>query len=188
MFLSRVNETYDLMVRMGLNKSAEYLREKDLHCNPFNEKIINYSMGSVILDEEFKEETPLEAILSRWSEEASLPGAYYCGLTEFKTIYQHEARSLLRSGSSAYVISFETENEPDEENESIMQQLGNVISINLRMGDLYTCASPKHYIALLKNISHSNCEALVGRILNSMDTGIQPNITKATITPVIPVS
>lgn len=129
----------------------------------------------------------LENLLDQWLENADSPGAYYCDLSEFKTIVQLESRSGPRSGRTAYVVMFETKHEADTKSLNAMKQLGTVIANNLRKGDLFTRPSPNQYIVMLHSLTYEDCKMLVNRILHDVDSKYLPKILGTTIKPLVPM-
>jgi len=134
-----------------------------------------------------KEGVPLENVLSDWLEGAASPGAYYCDLSVFKTMYQIESRSVPRSGRTAYIVRFDTKHEPGTKGGGVMKQLGVAIPSNLRMGDLFTRASPSQYMLMLHSLTYEDCKSLIDRIMYSLDARYLPKIIGTSIKPVIPI-
>ena len=129
----------------------------------------------------------LDNLLDEWLDGADFPGAYYCDLSEFKTIVQVESRSVPRSGRAAYIVMFETKHEADAKSASAMKQLGSIIPSNLRMGDLYTRSSPSQYIVMLHSLTYEDCKMLVNRIMHDLDAKHLPKIIGTTIKALIPL-
>jgi len=135
---------------------------------------------------EIKKGIQLDSILSEWLDDADFPGAYYCDISVFKTMYQIESRSIPRSGRSAYVIGINTKHEPSKKI-GVMKKLGTIIPGNLRKGDMFTRASPNQYLLMLSNLNNKDCETLVNRILSSIDAKYLKGIIGVTIKPVVPI-
>jgi len=134
-----------------------------------------------------KEGIPLETMLTDWLEGADSPGAYYCDLSVFKTMYQIESRSVPRSGRTAYIVRFDAKNEPGVKGGGVMKQLGLAIPSNLRMGDLFTRSSPSQYMLMLHSLTYEDCKALIDRIMYSLDARYLPKIIGTSIKPVKPI-
>jgi len=134
-----------------------------------------------------KEGIPLENVLKDWLEGADSPGAYYCDLSVFKTMYQIECRSVPRSGRTAYIVRFDAKNEPGAKGGGVMKQLGLAIPSNLRMGDLFTRASPSQYMLMLHSLTYEDCKSLIDRIMYSLDARYLPKIIGTSIKPVVPI-
>ena len=131
---------------------------------------------------------PLEDVLNEWLDGADFPGAFYCDLSLFKTMYQIGSRSIARSGKGAYLVRLDTRKEPGAKDGGVMKQLGMEIPGRLRMGDLFTLASPNQYLIMLHNITEDDCNTLVTRIKSSIDEKYLTKIEGTTIMPVIPSS
>jgi hypothetical protein len=129
----------------------------------------------------------LENMLADWVRDVSSPGAFYCDLSVFKTVYQIEARSAKRSGKSTYIVRIDTNQEQGNRRGGVMKQLGMAIPGNLRRGDLFTRSSPNQYMLMLHNLSYENCSMLVGRILRSLDEKRQSMITESSIVGLVPI-
>ena len=134
-----------------------------------------------------KEGASLEAVLDEWIDGADFNGAYYCDLSEFRTLFRIESRSVPRSGRTAYIVRIDTKHDPGAKSGGVMKQLGMVIPINLRMGDLYTRASPGQYMLMLHSLTYENCKDLINRILHSLDSKHLNKIIGTTIKPVRPL-
>jgi len=133
-----------------------------------------------------REEITLERVLKEWLEDADFPGAYYCDLSEFKTMVQIESRSVPRSGRTAYIVRFDTKHEPGEKGSEAMKQLGMAIPGTLRMGDLFTRSSPGQYMLMLHSLTFEDCRTLINRIMHKIDAKYLPKIISTSIMPVIP--
>ena len=136
---------------------------------------------------EIKDGKPLEGVLNEWLDGVDFPGAYYCDLSVFKTVYRIEARSAARSGRTAYIVRFDTKNVPTAKDGGVMRQLGQVIPSNLRKGDLFTRAGPNQYMMMLNNLTYENCKMLTTRIIKSLDMKYQPKVIGASIQAVRPL-
>jgi len=136
---------------------------------------------------ESHEGAPLENVLGEWLEGANFPGAFYCDVSVFKTVYQIEARSAVRSGRTAYIVRFETKQKSGEKDGGVMKQLSQVIPLCLRKGDLFTRASPSQYMLMLNSLTYENCMMLASRILNSLDAKYQSKVAETSIRPVRPI-
>ena len=225
LYIGCVHDTLKLLTAAGRSAEAEELCVKALRMDPFDEKMLEYHLLSLLaqgknseaLDEyrrmetmfydvlgvnfsdglralynqiqrpAIKEGVPLDAVLSEWLEGADFPGAYYCDLSEFRTLYKVEARSVPRSGRTAYIVRIDTKHEPSAKSGGVMRQLGAVIPGNLRMGDLFTRASPNQFMLMLHSLTYENCKDLINRILYSLDAKHLPKIVGTTIKPVRPL-
>jgi len=134
-----------------------------------------------------KEGMPLETLLTEWLEGADSPGAFYCDLSEFKTVYQIESRSVPRSGRTAYIVRFDTKHEPGVKGGGVMKHLGIAIPGNLRMGDLFTRSGPSQYMLMLHSLTYEDCKSLIDRIMYALDARYLPKIIGTSIKPVLPL-
>ena len=130
---------------------------------------------------------PLDAVLEEWVMDIDFPGAFYCDLSEFRILYQIETRSVPRSGRTAYIVRIDTKPEIKAKGGTVMKQLKTIIPEKLRMGDLYTQASPSQFMIMLHSLTYENCKDLVNRILYSLDAKHLPKIISTTIRPVKPL-
>jgi len=129
----------------------------------------------------------LDTVLGEWLEDMDFPGAYYCDLSEFRTLFQVESRSVPRSGRVAYIVRIDTKPEPKAKGGGVMKQLKLAIPGKLRMGDLFTQASPTQYMIMLHSLTYENCKDLVNRILYSLDAKHISKVISTTIKPVKPM-
>jgi len=130
----------------------------------------------------------LDEVMGAWREGAEFPGAYYCDLSLFKALFQIEARSVPRSGRTAYIVRFDTKNEPKARGGGVMQRLSELIPQTLRMGDLYTRSSPSQYMLMLHSLTYEDCKMLIDRILQALDSKYLSKIIGTSIKPVRPLS
>jgi len=130
---------------------------------------------------------PLETVLTEWLEGADSPGAFYCDLSVFKTMYQIESRSVPRSGRTAYIVRFDAKHEPRVKGGGVMKQLGMAIPVNLRMGDLFTRSGPSQYMLMLHSLTYEDCKALIDRIMYALDARYLPKIIGTSIKPIAPI-
>jgi len=129
----------------------------------------------------------LESMMEEWLEGADFQGAYYCDLSEFKTLLRVESRSVPRSGRTAYVVRFDTKYEPGAKKGGVMGQLEKLIPVNLRMGDLFTRSSPNQYILLLHSLTYEDCKMLIDRIMYGLDSKYLSKIVGSSIKPIKPI-
>jgi len=225
MYISCVHNALKLLIESGRLDEAEQLCAGALRIDPFDEKILEYRLRSLIalgknmeaydeyrsmetmfyeimgvrFSEDLRklhnqiirpavdEEMSLEEMLDEWLKGVDFPGAFYCDLSVFKTVYQIEARNAFRSGKSTFIVRIDTKQEPGDKRIGVMKQLGMVIPCNLRKGDLFTRTSPNQYMLMLHNLTYENCKMLVDRILRTLDTKRLARISDTTIKPLIPI-
>jgi len=179
------------LMDQGKNLEAleEYNRMETMY---FDVLGVNFSenlreLYNQILRPGIDERVPLETVLNEWMEGADFPGAYYCDLSVFKTMFQIESRSVPRSGRTAYVVRFDTKNEPNSRGGGVMKQLGMLIPRTLRMGDLFTRASPSQYMLMLHSLTYEDCKMLVDRIMHGLDSKYLTKIIGTSIKPIKPI-
>ena len=225
MYLGCVNDALELLMEKKRNSDAEALCAKALCVDPFDERMIEYRLQSLIAQgkntealEEYKrmesmffdvlgvsfsdslralhnqiqkpdtmKGATLEALMQEWLEDADFPGAYYCDVSVFKILFQIESRSVPRSGRTAFIVRFDTKHEPNAKDGGVMKQLGMAIPGCLRMGDLFTRASPSQYMLMLYSLAYEDCKMLVNRVLRSLDAKYLPKIISTSVKPVSPI-
>ena len=225
MYVICVHKALKLLIEEGRSVDAQVLCSKALRIDPFDEKILEYHLHSLLaqgksveaLNEYKRMETmvyevigvnfseslrklynqiqrpalmegqPLEETLDDWLQGNDFPGAFYCDLSVFKTVYQIESRSAARSGRATYIARIDTKHEPGDKRGSVMKQLGMVIPGNLRKGDLFTRSSPSQYMLMLHYLTYEDCKMLVNRILRSLDAKKLSRIVGTTIKALIAV-
>ena len=184
---------YHLRSLLAQGKNAEAIEEyKRMETMYFDVLGVNFSENLRALYNEIQRpdievSKPLDVILDEWLEGAESPGAYYCDLTVFKAMYQIESRSVPRSGRTAYIVRFDTRHDPKAKDGGIMQQLGMLIPRTLRMGDLFTRASPSQYMIMLHSLTYEDCKMLIDRIMRALDSKYLSKLIGATIKPVKPL-
>jgi len=180
-----------ILIALGKNTEAhdEYKRMEIMYYDVlgvnFSESL--RSLYKYISHPVIKEGITLEDLLTEWVEGADSPGAYYCDLSVFKTLYQVEARSLSRSGKSAFIVRFETKHEPGTKNGDVMAKLGTAIPGCLRTGDLFTRSGPNQYMLMLHNLTYEHCKTVISRILYTLDAKYLPKVIGTSIKPVKPI-
>jgi len=179
------------LLAQGKNAEAfdEYKRMEamfyDVLCVQFSENLC--SLFSQIQKPVIREDATLEAVIEDFLKGADYPGAYYCDIAAFKTMCQIEARSMARSGRSTFIARFDTKHEPNAKNGGVMKQLANAIPSNLRKGDMFTRATPSHYMLMLHNLTYEDCKSLIDRIMYSLDTKYLTKIIGVSIKPLTPI-
>ena len=145
-------------------------------------------MLQVIQSPEIRHGIPLNSVLDQWLEGADTPGAFYCNISVFRTLYQIESRMALRSGRTVFIVRLETKRNPGETDGGVMKQLGLLIPGSLRMGDLYSRAGPDQYLIMLYNLTYEDCKVLVDRIIRKLDAKFLSRIVRSSIIPVTPIT
>ena len=145
------------------------------------------SLYNQIQHPDVNKEMTLDELLDSWLRDAEFPGAYYCDASIFKTLFQIEARSVPRSGRTAFIVRLDTKHEPKMRDGGIMKQLGEAIPKCLRMGDLFTRCSPNQYMIMLYSLTYEDCKMLINRIIRSIDSKYLPKLVATTIRHVSPV-
>ena len=225
MYISCVHKAIELLTEAGRIDEGEELCTKALRIDPFDEKMLEYHLRSLLaqgknseaLDQYkrmenmyydvlgvnfsdslrslytqiqapvIKDGVTLETQLDQWLEGADSPGAFYCDLSEFKTMYQIESRSVPRTGRTAYIVRFDAIHDPGVKGGGVMQQFSKVIPATLRMGDLYTRSSPGQYLLMLHSLTYEDCKMLIDRIMYSLDAKYLSKVIGTSIKPVTPI-
>ena len=179
------------LVAQGKNTEAldEYKRMESMYYDALGVEFSDSlrSLYTQISRPDVAEDKTLEALMDEWLEDADFPGAYYCDLSEFKTLLRVEARSVPRSGRTAYIVKFDTRHEPNAKGGGVMGQLGKLIPKNLRMGDLYTRSSPNQYILILHSLTYEDCKMLIDRIMYGLDSKYLSKVIGSSIKPIKPI-
>jgi len=144
------------------------------------------SLYSQIQRPAMEDSLPLEAVISSYLDGADIPGAYFCDFSVFTVLCKIESRSIARSRQSVYIVRIDTKHEPGAKSGGVMKQLGAAIAANLRMGDLFTRASPSQYMLMLRNLTFEDCESLIARIMHALDSKFLPDIIRTSIKAVMP--
>ena len=93
---------------------------------------------------------------------------------------------MVRSGRATYLVRFDAKHERNTKN-CVMKHLGKEILGSLRMGDLFTRASPNQYILMLHNLTYEDCKALVERITHALDAKYLSKIIGTSIRKIVPI-
>lgn len=113
-------------------------------------------------------EVGLEIIREQLQEPDTRPGALYCDYDFFKVIYHAEARSVVRSGDAVHIALLSVSSIHGKLSkrslEICMDNLQNVISSNLRKGDVFSLCSVSQYILLLPQANYENSCMVMKRI------------------------
>lgn len=102
-------------------------------------------------------------------EEIQKAGAFCPDYDTFKGIYRFLERCMLRNNQHVCVILFSLENDEryyydPEERERKMQQLGELLQQNLRLGDVFTRYSSCQYLALVVDVDEELAERVAQRV------------------------
>ena len=184
---------HHLLALLALGKHAEALEQyKKMESMYYDTLGVNFSenlrsLYDQISQPTIKDDVSLEAMLDSWLEGADSPGAFYCDLNEFKTMYQIESRSVPRTGRTAYIVRFDAIHEPGVKGGGVMQQFAKAIPATLRMGDLYTRSGPGQYMLMLHSLTYEDCKMLIDRIMYSIDAKYLTKVIGTSIKPVTPI-
>jgi len=152
--LDHYNYAIDLFYKeLGVNIS-DSLR-------PLYKELIN-SINQVEMD--------LSVIKNDLKEAVAESGAYYCDYDVFKSIYRIQARSVIRSGQSIFIVlltvsDLNGETPSQEVAKLAADRLKSAIMESLRKGDTVASYSATQFIVMLPLISYENTEIVTGRIL-----------------------
>jgi len=184
---------YHLRVLIAQGRNADalatYKRMEDMFYDTIGVRFSDNlrSLYSQIQHPVIEDNLQLETVLKSYLGEADVPGAFYCDFGVFAALYTIESRSVARSGREVYIVRIDTRHEPGAKNGGIMKQLGEAITASLRMGDLFTRASPSQYLLMLHYLTHEDCKNLISRILHALDSKYLPEIIGTSIKTVTPV-
>nr|WP_319489620.1 BTAD domain-containing putative transcriptional regulator [uncultured Caproiciproducens sp.] len=115
-------------------------------------------------------EMDLSVIKNDLKEASAAEGAYYCDYDIFKSIYRIQARSVMRTGSSVFIVLFTISDLNGELPKSNIaklaaERLKTTIMDSLRKGDTVASYSSTQFIVMLPLISFENAEMVTDRIL-----------------------
>lgn len=113
-----------------------------------------------------------DSIRSKLQENEPASGALICDLTSFRLFYQAEARSAARRGDAIHIgiLSVSSRNGTPlsaRSLEHIMEQLHNLISEELRTGDIASSCSASQYILMLVQANYENSRMVCERIVKA---------------------
>ncbi|MDO4552022.1 MAG: BTAD domain-containing putative transcriptional regulator [Bacillota bacterium] len=96
-------------------------------------------------------------------------GAFFCEYEFFKSVYQLTARTVLRTGQSAYLVLLTITDSagrqpPQKALNKHMELLKDCIADSLRKGDVFTRYSVSQYLIMLPSLSYENTEMVMGRV------------------------
>lgn len=152
--LDHYNYVIDLFYReLGVN-IADSLR-------PLYKKLIN-SINQVEMD--------LGVIKGDLNEVAAQSGAFYCDYDVFKSIYRMQARSIMRTGQSIFIVLFTVRDlngvpPKSEVSKLAFDRLKYAILESLRKGDMVASYSSTQYIVMIPVINYENAAMVTERIL-----------------------
>ena len=181
---------YNLRALIAQKKNREALEiYKKMETMFFDVLGVNFSdslraLYSVISHPDIEKAMSLGELLEEWCMDADYPGAYYCDAGIFRTLFQIEARSVPRSGRTAFIVRFDTVHEPTKRDGGVMKALSRIIPKCLRMGDLYTRYSPNQYIIMLYSLTYEDCKMLVNRILSEVGSKYSQKVIETSISHV----
>lgn len=115
-------------------------------------------------------EIDLSVIKNDLKEAAAANGAYFCDYDVFKSLYRVQARTILRTGQSIFIVLF-TLTDPDgaipepEVTALAVMRLKDAILSSLRKGDTVASYSATQFIVMLPLISYENAQIVTERVL-----------------------
>ncbi|WP_312695500.1 BTAD domain-containing putative transcriptional regulator [Caproiciproducens sp.] len=115
-------------------------------------------------------EMDLSVIKNDLKEASSVEGAYYCDYDVFKSIYRVQARSVMRTGISVFIVLFTISDleggfPKPKVAKLAAERLKATIMDSLRKGDTVASYSSTQFIVMLPLISYENAEMVADRIL-----------------------
>ncbi len=130
-------------------------------------------------------EMDLTVIKNDLKEAANTSGAYYCDYDVFKSIYRIQARSVMRTGQSIFIVLFTLSDSngeiPDYEVAILAaDRLKSAIMDSLRKGDAVASYSSTQFIVMLPLISYENAEMVTNRILQKFHFRYRKDDVKVT--------
>ena len=115
-------------------------------------------------------EMDLSVIKEDLQETQKTEGAFLCDYEVFKNLYRVEARSLLRSGKSIYILQLtlmtpQRETPEKELLSPAVQALENAVLHSLRQGDAVARFSPSQFVVMLPGVTYENGKMVANRVL-----------------------
>ena len=115
-------------------------------------------------------EIDLSVIKNDLKEASATEGAYYCDYDVFKSIYRVQARSVMRTGISVFIVLFTISDleggfPKPKVAKLAAERLKATIMDSLRKGDTVASYSSTQFIVMLPVISYENAEMVADRIL-----------------------
>lgn len=104
-------------------------------------------------------------------KEGDPKGAYYCDYDIFKAVYRAQARAMMRTGISIYLVLFsitDSEGGVSQDSGTLLAASGKLkdsILSSLRKGDMVAPYSATQYVVLLPVISYENAQRVVDRVV-----------------------
>jgi DNA-binding SARP family transcriptional activator len=119
-------------------------------------------------------EADLSMIKNDLREVPETQGAYYCDYDVFKAIYRAQARMMMRTGLSIFIILFTLYDLTDNSlNENTIQLISNrfkaSILTSLRKGDIASSYSVTQFVVLLPATNYENAEMVSDRIIQKFE-------------------
>lgn len=128
-------------------------------------------------------EIDLSVIKDDLKEAAATNGAYFCDYDVFKSLYRVQARTILRTGQSIFIVLFTLTDLdgdiPEPEISTVaVARLKDAILTSLRKGDAVASYSATQFIVMLPLISYENAETVTSRILQKFRFEYRKNNVK----------
>lgn len=113
-----------------------------------------------------------DSIRDKLQEEHPAAGALICDFTSFRLFYQAEARSAARRGDAIHIGILSVSGRAGAALSAsslahVMEQLHNLISEELRTGDIASSCSASQYILMLVQANYENSRKVCERIVKS---------------------
>jgi DNA-binding SARP family transcriptional activator len=186
---------YHLKALIGQGKKTAALEEYQKMTAVFFDELgvsPSKNMNSIYvnaLKESEGEAHTLRELMQGWAVTDDQAGAYMCDYWTFQTVFKIESRSIIRTGKSVYIASFEIESgQGGNANKSmVMHFLGKLIQASFRKGDIFTRSARSQYIVMFYNLTYEDCARLCKRIQRQYKQRYRGLGLKVSIQPLDPV-
>ncbi len=115
---------------------------------------------------------PAGTVREQLREPPGAKGALYCEYDFFKLLYQVQARSIIRTGDTVHIALFSVHGQRGKDIsrrslDRVMENLQEIITGNLRQGDVLTRCSVSQLIAMLPQANYENSCMVCQRVIRA---------------------
>ena len=133
------------------------------------------ALYSRLADTDYDSGFPADTVLSRLLEQDPGEGALMCNFDAFRVVCQAEARAMLRSGNTSHVALLSVsgareKNLTPRKRERAMDELGELVRLNLRRGDVIAKCSDAQFVILLPQANYANSCVVCRRLISAFES------------------